>query len=95
MQNMEELKKVDDDKIREVLKEVEPDTLALALSASSTELKTRVFKVISKPAADTLRMKIERIDPASFSADIVESKQQIVEIAESKQEKTDVAEKVP
>ncbi len=78
-QNMfifEDLVKVDDRGIRELLKEITSQELALALKAASDEIKEKVFRNLSERAAEMLREDIEALGPTRLSD--VEKAQQAI-----------------
>jgi flagellar motor switch protein FliG len=80
----DDLVKVDDRGIREILKEITSESLSLALKAASDEIKEKIFKNMSKRAAEMLREDIETLGPARLSD--VEKAQQIISRAAMKLE---------
>lgn len=72
----EDLTKVDDRGIREILKEITSQELALALKASSDEVKEKIFKNISERAAEMLQEDIEDLGPSRLTD--VEKAQQVI-----------------
>jgi flagellar motor switch protein FliG len=76
MDNMftfEDLNKLDDKGFQSVLKEVQSDSLVIALKGATAELREKVFKNMSSRAAETLREDLESRGPVRLSE--VESEQ--------------------
>jgi flagellar motor switch protein FliG len=76
MDNMftfEDLNKLDDKSFQSVLKEIQSDSLILALKGATAELREKVFKNMSTRAAETLREDLESRGPVRVSE--VESEQ--------------------
>ncbi len=63
----EDLKKVDDKGIQALLREVSSEVLILALKGSDEELKEKIFKNMSKRAAELLRDDLEAKGPVRLS----------------------------
>jgi flagellar motor switch protein FliG len=63
----EDLKKVDDRGIQALLREVSSEVLILALKGSDEELKEKIFKNMSKRAAELLRDDLEAKGPVRLS----------------------------
>jgi len=70
----EDLLLVDDRGVRQLLKEVETEDLALAMKTASEELKEKIFRNMSERAAQLLREDIEYLGPVRLSE--VEAAQQ-------------------
>ncbi len=70
---------LDDRSIQKVLREVDSKDLALALKTASEEVSSRIFKNMSKRAAEMLREDIDFMGPARLR-DIEETQQKIVAI---------------
>ena len=70
---------LDDRSIQQVLKSVESKDLSMALKGSSEEVGEKVFKNMSKRAADILREDMEFAGPVRVK-DVQESQQKIVNI---------------
>jgi flagellar motor switch protein FliG len=68
MLTFEDLLKLSDNDLRQVLKEIDSSTLALALKASSEELKEKIFANISQRASEMLRDEIEFLGPVRVQA---------------------------
>lgn len=68
---------LDDRSIQKVLREVDSKDLALALKTASEEVSSRIFKNMSKRAAQMLQEDIEFMGPARLR-DIEETQQKIV-----------------
>ena len=76
MDNMftfDDLEKIDDKGFQALLKEVQSDSLVLALKAASPELREKVFRNMSSRAAESLREDLESRGPVKLSE--VESEQ--------------------
>ncbi len=76
----EDLVKVDDRGIREILKEITTMELALALKAASDEVKEKVFRNMSERAAEMLQEDMEALGPTRLS-DVEKAQQAITRIA--------------
>ncbi len=70
---------LDDRSLQLVLREIDSKDLALALKAVSTEVSNKVFKNMSKRAAEMLREEIEYMGPVRIR-DVEESQQKIVNV---------------
>lgn len=76
MDNMftfDDLEKVDDKGIQAMLKEVQSESLVVALKGASADLREKIFKNMSTRAAETLREDLESRGPVRLSE--VESEQ--------------------
>jgi flagellar motor switch protein FliG len=76
MDNMftfDDLDKIDDKGIQAVLKEVQSESLVVALKGASAELREKIFRNMSTRAAETLREDLESRGPVRLSE--VESEQ--------------------
>jgi flagellar motor switch protein FliG len=76
MDNMftfDDLNKIDDKGIQAVLKEVQSESLIVALKGASVELREKIFRNMSTRAAETLREDLESRGPVRLSE--VESEQ--------------------
>ncbi|WP_077035945.1 flagellar motor switch protein FliG [Pelomonas sp. KK5] len=76
MDNMftfDDLDKIDDRGIQSVLKEVQSESLIVALKGASTELREKIFRNMSTRAAETLREDLDSRGPVRLSE--VESEQ--------------------
>ncbi len=70
MDNMftfDDLEKIDDKGIQAVLKEVQSESLVVALKGASPELREKVFRNMSSRAAETLREDLESRGPVRLS----------------------------
>lgn len=76
----EDLAKVDDRGIREILKEITSQELALALKASSDEVKEKIFKNMSERAGEMLQEDIEALGPSRLT-DVEKAQQGITRAA--------------
>lgn len=70
---------LDDRSIQRVLREVDQKDLGLSLKSSSEEVSSKVFRNMSKRAADSLKEDIEFMGPVRLR-DVEESQQKIVAI---------------
>ena len=75
----EDIVLLDDRSLQLVLREIESKDLALALKASSSEVGEKVYKNMSKRAADMLREEIEYMGPVRIR-DVEEAQQKIVNV---------------
>ncbi len=75
----EDIVKLPDASIQRVLREIDPQDLAKAMRASNDEVQERIFKNMSKRAADMLRDEILYMGPVRLR-DVEESQQKIVQI---------------
>jgi len=78
MDNMftfDDLIKVDDRGIQALMKEIQTESLVIALKGSSTELKELVFKNMSTRASETLREELESRGPVRVSEVEAEQKE--------------------
>jgi len=82
-QNMfifEDLIKIDDKGIQEILKEVSTDILSKAMKTVSDGIKDKIFKNMSERAADMLKEDVEDMGPTRL-ADIEKAQNEIVKVA--------------
>jgi flagellar motor switch protein FliG len=80
MDNMftfDDLEKVDDKGIQSLLKEVQSESLVLALKGASPELREKVFRNMSTRAAETLREDLESRGPVRLSEVEAEQKEML------------------
>jgi flagellar motor switch protein FliG len=76
----EDLIHVDDNGIRELLKEIRNEELTLALKTASPDLKARIFKNLSQRAAQMLQEDISMMGPARLS-EVEAAQQSILNVA--------------
>jgi flagellar motor switch protein FliG len=76
----DDLIQVDDKGIQTILKEVRTEDLSLALKTAASGLKEKIFKNMSKRAAQILKEEMEMKGPAKVS-DVEKAQQSIVKIA--------------
>lgn len=76
----EDLIFIDDRGMQTLLKEVANDKLVVALKTAPDEIKEKIFKNISKRAADLLRDDLESMGPVRLS-DVENAQQEIVNVA--------------
>lgn len=82
-QNMfifEDLLKIEERGIQEILKEITTDVLAKAMKTASDPIKEKIFKNMSERAADMLREDIEDMGPTRLT-DIEKAQNEVVKIA--------------
>jgi flagellar motor switch protein FliG len=80
MDNMftfDDLDKLDDKGIQAVLKEVQSESLVVALKGASVELRDKIFKNMSTRAAETLREDLESRGPVRLSEVEAEQKEML------------------
>lgn len=85
----EDLVLVDDRGMQNVLKEIDNKSLALALKLASEDLKEKIFKNMSKRAAEMVREEIQYMGPVRIS-DVEGAQSRIVEIVRRLEESGDV-----
>ncbi|MBV8047818.1 MAG: flagellar motor switch protein FliG [Paludibacterium sp.] len=71
----ENLLEVDDRSIQTILREVQTDSLVVALKGTSTELKEKIFRNMSQRAAEMLRDDLEAKGPVKLSEVEAEQKE--------------------
>jgi flagellar motor switch protein FliG len=76
----EDLIHIDDQGVRELLKEIRNEELTLALKTASPDLKTRIFKNLSQRAAQMLQEDISMMGPARLS-EVEAAQQSILNVA--------------
>jgi len=78
MDNMftfDDLIKVDDKAIQALMKEVQTESLVIALKGAAPELREKIFKNMSSRAAETLREELEARGPVRVSEVETEQKE--------------------
>lgn len=75
----EDIVKLDDRSVQIVLREIETRDLALALKGASEEVKQKIFKNISKRAAQLLQDELEYMGPVRLK-DVEEAQQKIINV---------------
>ncbi|MGQ9695387.1 MAG: flagellar motor switch protein FliG [Thermodesulfobacteriota bacterium] len=76
----EDLAEIDDRSMMAILKEVNNDTLKLALKTASDKLKEKIFKNMSERAVQMLKEDLEIMGPARLK-DVESAQQEIIKIA--------------
>jgi flagellar motor switch protein FliG len=76
----EDLIKVDDRGIREILKKVESQQLVLAMKTASEEMKSKILNNLSSRAAEMLKEDLEVMGPVRL-AEVEQAQQEIVRAA--------------
>jgi flagellar motor switch protein FliG len=82
MDNMfgfDDLIKVDDKGIQQVLKEVQSESLVLALKGATPEMRDKIFRNMSSRAAETLKEDLESRGPVRVS-DVEAEQKEILKI---------------
>ena len=80
MDNMftfDDLQKLEDSAIQTVLKEVQTESLVIALKGAAPEMREKIFKNMSKRAAETLREDLESRGPVRLSEVEAEQKEML------------------
>jgi flagellar motor switch protein FliG len=80
MDNMftfEDLQKLEDGAVQTLLKEVQSESLVIALKGAAPEMREKVFKNMSKRAAETLREDLESRGPVRLSEVEAEQKEML------------------
>lgn len=85
----EDIVMIDDRSLQLVLREVDQKDLALALKATNAEVAEKVYKNMSKRAADMLREEIEFMGPVKIR-DVEESQQKVVNVIRQLEEKGEI-----
>ena len=85
----EDIVLLDDRSIQQVLREVDSRDLALALRTASEEVKSRIFRNVSKRAAEMLREEMEYMGPVRLR-DVEEAQQRIVSVIRRLEESGDI-----
>lgn len=85
----EDIVLLDDRSLQMVLRQVESKDLALSLKASSTEVSDKVFRNMSKRAAEMLKEEIQFMGPVRIR-DVEESQQKIVNVIRSLEESGEI-----
>jgi flagellar motor switch protein FliG len=80
---------VEDRSMQRVLKEIDTSELALALKSASEEVQEKIFKNISKRAAELIKEEIEYMGPVRLR-DVEESQQRIVNVIRRLEEEGEV-----
>lgn len=85
----EDIVQLDDRSLQMVLREVDQKDLSLALKATPAEVSDKVFKNMSKRAADMLREEIEFMGPVKIR-DVEEAQQKIVNVIRQLEDKGEI-----
>jgi flagellar motor switch protein FliG len=85
----EDVAKVNDKGIQSVLKEIENDTLALALKTASEDLKSKIFKNMSERAAQLIQEDMQFMGPVRVS-DVEGAQQKIVDVVRRLEESGEI-----
>ena len=75
----EDIVTIDDRSIQRVLREIEPQDLALALKGASEEVERKLYNNMSKRASEMLKEDIEFMGPVRLR-DVEEAQQRIVNV---------------
>ena len=79
----EDILKVDDKGIQQILKEIDNEELALALKTASPDLQNKIFKNMSERAATLIKEDMQYMGPVRVS-DVEQCQQRIVDIAQAR-----------
>jgi flagellar motor switch protein FliG len=85
----EDIVMLDDRSLQMVLREVDSKDLALALKATPQEVAAKVYKNMSKRAADMLREEIEFMGPVKIR-DVEEAQQKVVNVIRVLEDKNEI-----
>ncbi len=85
----EDILLVNDKGIQSVLKEIDNETLALALRTSSDDLKAKIFKNMSERAASLIQEDMEYMGPVRVS-DVEAAQQKIVDVVRRLEDSGDI-----
>lgn len=85
----EDVLNVDDRGIQQVLKEIDNEELAIALKASSEDLKQKIFKNMSERAAEMVNDEMEFMGPVRV-ADVEAAQQRIVDVVRRLEESGEI-----
>ena len=85
----EDIVLLDDRSLQLVLRQVESKDLALSLKASSSEVTDKIFRNMSKRAAEMLKEEIQYMGPVRIR-DVEESQQRIVNVIRSLEESGEI-----
>jgi flagellar motor switch protein FliG len=77
MFTFDDLEKIDDRGIQALLKEVQSESLLIALKGASAELKEKIFRCMSSRAAESLREDLETRGPVRLSEVEAEQKEML------------------
>jgi len=75
--------------IQRILKEVDSKTLALALKATSNELKEKIYENMSERAANMLKEELDYLGPVRIK-DVEQAQKEILEIARRLEEQGEI-----
>lgn len=85
----EDIVQLDDRSLQMVLREVDTKDLSLALKATQGEVADKIYKNMSKRAADMLREEIEFMGPVKIR-DVEEAQQKVVNVIRTLEEKGEI-----
>ena len=85
----EDIVMLDDRSLQMVLREVDTKDLSLAMKATPPEVSDKVYKNMSKRAADMLREEIEYMGPVKIR-DVEEAQQKVVNVIRTLEEKGEI-----
>ena len=85
----EDIVMLDDRSLQMVLREVDTKDLSLALKATPQEVAAKVYKNMSKRAADMLREEIEFMGPVKIR-DVEEAQQKVVNVIRTLEDKGEI-----
>lgn len=76
----EDISRIDQRGVQEILKEVQNDTLALALKGASEEMREKFFSAMSERAAALIKENMEYLGPVRLS-EVEGAQQEVVDVA--------------
>ena len=85
----EDIIRLDDRSLQRVLREVDMKELGLALKEATEELRTKLFKNMSKRAAEMLQEDMDYMGPVRVK-DVEESQQKVVNIVRGLEEQGEI-----
>ena len=85
----EDIVMLDDRSLQMVLRDVDTKDLSLALKATPAEVSNKVFKNMSKRAADMLKEEIEFMGPVKIR-DVEEAQQKVVNVIRTLEDKGEI-----
>lgn len=81
----EDVFKLDDKSIQQIMREVSNDTLTLAMKTSGDEVKDKIFRNISSRAADMIKEDLEVMGPVRLS-DVEKAQSEIIKVVRKMEE---------
>ena len=85
----EDIVQLDDRSLQMVLREVDQKDLSLALKATNDEVKNKIYKNMSKRAADMLKEELEFMGPVKIR-DVEDAQQKVVGVIRNLEDKGEI-----